>query len=296
MMIQTQHQVSTATICHCTSSFGTLIKIIESKYFRPNYCEPEEMCYLSWNKVFPEENCDSKLFSHIKLSFPIVCFTDLPKHIRQQHQSKYGNYLIEMKEDWKIRNNVQPVWYLCGNLSSLAGEDNRVCSSFLPNVLRFAKERIDEINTYYSKQGEERHYENFINLLLPFFKVYHSFDKNKIRYYDEREWRYLATGIHSDSHLTPIYSCLDEEQWNSDIRREAEQILWGDKKNMLYFEWDDIEQIEVTTIAEKRKLKAIIETEYKLSPKEITKKIHINNWLSIRQMFAPIINFLYSVN
>lgn len=246
---------------------------MSSKYFRPSYCVPEDLNYMEWNEFLIDSDSVKKVEpENLKFSFPIVCFTDLPRQIRRRHKSQYGNYLIEMTEDWKLVNNLQPVWYLCGNDSSLHGEDNRVCSSFLPIVLKLARLKAEELNNSSAQKGLIRHYDNFLNLLIPYFKIYQSEDKST-RFYDEREWRYLATGI-SGEKMTPISLCLTEDV-SEEKRSEANNILWSDRNNMLHFTWEDVVCIEVTNKDEKKQLASLIKTEYGISIYEANKKIKI---------------------
>lgn len=248
-----ENLVSTLNICHCTKSLNSLISILESKSFWPNYCEPEEIDFLNWEKVVGQE-----VDSNLKLSFPMICFTDLSPFLRENHKARYGQYLIELTEEWKLHSNLQPVWYLNGTATDNPN-DNHVCNTFLPQTLGFALRGMKEFD---AKNSYKTHYQNFLDLLLPYFKIYRS-KKDGTIYYDEREWRFIPSDLEGKS------LCLIQEEYlNPQKREEAVKSIRSSNNNKLFFEFKDLCKIEVTTYEEKKRIITVLMKTFSVSFQE----------------------------
>ena len=98
-----------------------------------------------------------------ELPIPMVSFCDIPLSRIKRHLNKYGNYGIGMKKEWGMTIGISPVFYI----------ENK--SKTKKNV------KYDIIIT--------------ITELLYFCKAYEGNlpqrDNINIRFYDEREWRYV---------------------------------------------------------------------------------------------------------
>ncbi|MBW9277453.1 abortive infection system antitoxin AbiGi family protein [Bacteroides fragilis] len=167
--------LSANTLFHFTRNKENLISILKSN-FRPCYCSEKNYLVRRTWKV------------------PIVCFCDIPLSQVEEHTSWYGEYAIGMTKEWAIKNNVNPVMYINEKVKLI----NTIKSNF-----DFLIEQ-KSCNTTANNDIQ-----SIINKMLyqhAYIKPYQGmqFDKkqeaniNK-RYYDEREWRYVA--INKDKSL-----------------------------------------------------------------------------------------------
>lgn len=242
------NEISTASINHFTK-YKNLISIIEKKYFEPHYCL-ESVNHISWKKLV---GVDSKELETIELAYPMVCFTDLPRDKWVIHKQRYGNYVITLTEDWKLRKQLSPVIYLIPN-SILA-------DSLVSQTLRMAQ-------LYCKKYAKLKGYENFINMLLLYFKPY---SNEEYRFYDEREWRYIPWDGLDGKAL-----CLSEDDYYDKIKNtEHTTLLLEDSKNLLHFEFEDIVNIEVTTIEEIENITNLLVKVFKVNIESAKQKISL---------------------
>lgn len=238
------NDISTATINHFTR-FENIVNILKSKYFEPHYCL-ENINHINWKKFLGVENI-------VRLAYPMVCFTDLPHDKWYLHKKKYGNCVITLTEEWKLRNHLIPVIYLTQN--------NTLADSLLPICLRMAK-------MYCEEHPEKKGFENFINMLLVFFKLYQEDDK---RYYDEREWRYVPW-----KGMDKLDLCLPEDTYNIDnIRKKAQSKILLNKDNLLYFNFTDIVNIEVSTDNEKEQVTKLLMNIFDVNYQDAKSKVSL---------------------
>lgn len=114
-----------------------------------------------------------------KWAVPMVCFCDIPLSNISQHITKYGGYAIGIKKDWAKGQGVSPIMYVHEKTPVI--EKSRVVLEKLLN---------DEKNVL-------RH--NIWLQSLSFFQMIKPYEgvqeidgvETKVRYYDEREWRYI---------------------------------------------------------------------------------------------------------
>lgn len=259
MVDNSLYDVSSSSLCHCTRTIDALKGIIKNG-FRANFCTPEDINYINWEKALGIK-CDKLNLS--PMSFPMVCFTDLPHDKRNQHHKLYGSYSIEMTEDWKVRSNVQPVIYLKAPSISFNGEDARLSNNILPNVIRLAMFGCDK----YTKRHPDSYPENFINLLIAYFKIY---QKESIRFYDEREWRFVPLPHDGENMiLTP------EMFGDQDRMSNVKNILWSHPDSYLQFNFEDIERIEVTNRSERKDIASCLTNRFEIPFNDAIKKCHL---------------------
>lgn len=217
------NEISTSTINHFTK-FDYLVGIIKSQSFKPHFCL-ENVDHINWRKII--EVTPQELETIPNFAYPMVCFTDLPRDKWEIHKKKYGDCVITMTEEWKIRNGLMPVIYLIhGSL---------VAENLLSRCLQFAWKYINNLpeDTPYKKG-----HANFIHLLLEYIKPYKD---EKHNYYDEREWRFIPWHGFNENPMS-----LTEEQYNNQAYRDAaNKRLIEDKKNILWFNFEDIVGVEV---------------------------------------------------
>lgn len=204
---------------HCTNS-DSLLKILESKYFRYSYCL-EEYYMLKEGR-----------YSLEKLAYAMVCFADLLEEEVNGHMEQFGaNSFLVMNKKWAVRNNLSPVIYY-----SKDGLPNYAYLSLAKNI----RELLGQGTT------EEVIVVNSIELLRPYFKQYegHYFvnrkdepSKEKVEFFLEREWRSIPFVKGGERFYLDLQDYLNEG-----IKDKAMKELL-EHGYCLRFEWDDILQI-----------------------------------------------------
>jgi hypothetical protein len=121
---------------------------------------------------------------------PMVCFCDIPLSQVSHHISKYGNYGIGLTKEWGIQNGITPVLYY---------HDDSQTFKTIQKTLRVANKIEQDIDTPIDH--------NLVALTLyiiyfckPYKDKFHK-DDDSVRFYDEREWRYV-----------PAF-----DKWNSEV-------------------------------------------------------------------------------
>ena len=178
--------ISANTLFHFTSRYDTLIKILQSRFF-PRLCLERGLWYPG----------------NRKWAIPMVCFCDIPLSNIAEHTKKYGNYAIGIKKTWAIEQGVTPILYVHDKSSFIGhGLDALIWSLEL------------------SKKDSEHLSERLTRVMSMFFmmKPYEGYqvrdgERKKIRFYDEREWRFIPPIIGDQNILT-------EEQFHNITERE----------------------------------------------------------------------------
>ena len=180
--------ISANTLFHFTSKYDTLISILKSKFF-PRLCLERGL----WHP------------GNRKWAVPIVCFCDIPLSNMAEHTQKYGNYAIGIKKTWAIEQGVTPVLYVHDN------------SSFIGHGLDALNWSLE-----LGEKDSEHLNERLAQVMSMFFmmKPYEGYQerdgkRKKVRFYDEREWRYFPP-IGGD-HL----NFLTEEKFNDKTQRDS---------------------------------------------------------------------------
>lgn len=174
--------LSANTLFHFTKDKDTLLSILKSSFY------PR----LSLEQV--------DLFKGQAIAIPMCCFCDIPLSQISDHVSRYGSYAIGIKKEWAIKQGITPVMYFHKN------------SSAYKNVKRHISALKD-----LTKKGvidEQVSVEQLLYVMYNcfFMKPYEGVGEEKIRYYDEREWRYVLpcfvdgkqTYLSSDGYNDPI--------------------------------------------------------------------------------------------
>jgi hypothetical protein len=121
---------------------------------------------------------------------PIVSFCDIPLSEVKNHIASYGSYGIGLSKTWAKKSELNPVLYL--------EKESRLSEEF--------KTQVNLIFDYLKEIGEEdqgfeisiQAHINFITRLLTYCKNYEGplkrgkFNSESYRFYDEKEWRYVA--------------------------------------------------------------------------------------------------------
>lgn len=209
-MSNNQSTISSKTLFHFTPKIENVIDILENE-FRPHFCL-EDLNIITPDLGFREE---------LEFAIPMVCFCDIPLSQAKVHMETYGKYGIGLSKEWGKLNKICPVLYVHENSAIPFGVrkmlekgvdlflmDNVHVDMPLTNIEYIAKivGEIDRIQSFI-KPYEGRLWRNgkYIPDII-----------GKIRFYDEREWRFvpeLPEDI-SSSRLTKA-EFIDEKKKNS---------------------------------------------------------------------------------
>jgi len=144
----------------------------------------------------------------------MVSFCDLPLSQVRTHLRIYGNYGIGLRKDWGKANGVSPVLYSYRE------------SSFLDHLRKVIHENLDEGSR--NEPLNPKFYRRVFGI-LSFLKQYEGDFKRRdqdypnLRFYNEREWRYVPDTIPEDlqQRQRPEYKdlseCLISEEFNDPI-------------------------------------------------------------------------------
>ncbi|MBA4852933.1 abortive infection system antitoxin AbiGi family protein [Emticicia sp. BO119] len=171
--------LSANTLFHFTKDVNVLSKILING-FRPSYCK-EDFSFLKDNTIF---NC---------YYVPMVCFCDIPLSQIKNHSDKFGKYGLGMSIDWTIKNGISPVSYVSAGTSdiyyALAGLEGLFLISSIDKG-----SSIDPLEQMAAANVLTGYVYSIIRV-LGYIKSYKNIDRASgliTKYYDEKEWRYLA--------------------------------------------------------------------------------------------------------
>lgn len=208
--------LSPDTLFHFTPSLENLLGILKNTFY-PRYCYDE----------FDLIDNDAQHF--IEDALPMVCFCDIPLSLLMNHIDTYGNYGLGMKKEWGIRKGLNPVIYFNKN-SHLANIFSTLTNGLLFNRTPIGK-AFHKINGY----------------MKPYDGTLYRDGKatpEKVRFYDEHEWRYLPdTSILTGSGTR---SFLQRHQYMDPQELASANSKFETEKSRLAFEADDIKYIIIS--------------------------------------------------
>lgn len=151
-----------------------------------------------------------------ELVLPMACFCDIPLSKVKEHTSKYGVYAIGLSKEWGIKNGLSPVIYtteksetakILNQLASDLGkmfdiyenDDDQVSTSNTDPLTEDQKATLETAKLDFLLSQSEKVTElseqlgHFLKYIKPYQgKGYSNGNEfNNIRFYDEREWRYV---------------------------------------------------------------------------------------------------------
>jgi len=159
-------RLSPDSLFHFTPSLDNLLGILKDTFF-PRYC------YEEFDLV------DNDAQSFIEDAIPMVCFCDIPLSRLTGHINTYGKYGLGMSKEWGIRKGLNPVIYFNKN-SHLAKKLSALTNTHIwgnDSTSQAFKEAMLYIKPY-------------VGTLYRGGRAF----KNKVRFYDEHEWRYIPDG------------------------------------------------------------------------------------------------------
>jgi Putative abortive phage resistance protein AbiGi, antitoxin len=228
-MAEIKETLSSNTLFHFTNSAERLISILKHE-FKPRYCL-EDVGY-----IIPEH------FGNDELAIPMVCFCDIPLSKIKYHLSFYGNFGIGLSKEWGVRNNISPLTYINKQSAYMTFLSNILTASFdghnkeTPNGKLLDSVRLNALNLIrYYKPYEGKFWRNGAYL-------------EKVRFYDEREWRYVPE-VEINSSNDNLRFWINKKDYLDEIyRSDLNERL--SEKYKLQFEPNDIKYIIVETEAQ----------------------------------------------
>jgi len=174
-------------------------------------------------------------------AIPMVCFCDIPLSNIRNHAKNYGNYAIGLSKDWGKSKGISPVLYTY---------ENATTAGYLRDSYHESVSKLTDINSI--KPATFDFISVYLELFLFMSKPYEgTLWRNGtyvegIRFYDEREWRYVPS---LDSMLQYKFkpSLTKEEFIANDIYDDNNTKL---KRFKLSFSPSDIKYIILDTESE----------------------------------------------
>ena len=238
------------SLYHCTN-YESLCSILSSKAFWPSYCY-EKADYL------PKPEC---------FAFAMVCFADLFKVELKPHLKKFNkDCFLQMSKDWaKTKGLSNVIYYNKGSVISV---------SFSGIINEFIKRANNQEPEKVSKEYDYK----CINMMIAYFKQYEgsywndpkgSWSEKTTQFYTEREWRYVPIVKSREA-----YYLGPEDFLNKDYRKKKRDELIKNGYT-LTFDWNDIEQIGVSSFKQWISICRYLINVRKYSPIEVMKKVSI---------------------
>ncbi len=160
--------ISSNSLFHFTAEKKNLLGILE-KEFLPRYS-------------FENVKLKSDSFRPgMAQAIPMICFCDISLSQIQNHIKEYGNYGIGMTKEWGIRKKLNPVIYLNSD-SYISNSIHDLTTSIL--------DLLDGECTEPLKNTSDK-FMNLLNFIKPYEGTSFKNPKNIVRFYDEKEWRFV---------------------------------------------------------------------------------------------------------
>lgn len=158
--LSAERTVSSPNLYHFTKNIETVKEILQCQYFKVSDCV----------ELYPFLMDASRNVT--KKTIPMVCFCDIPRKAREYHKKRYGYYAIAMNKEWANKHKICPViycrehGYITDVIKKIVGLKN---TEDIKSIIKYCK-------PYYGKE---------------WIKNEQKISDNYIRFYDEREWRYI---------------------------------------------------------------------------------------------------------
>lgn len=219
------------TLFHFTNSFENVVSILKNG-FQPR---------LSF-----EDGVEEKDLSQLPdMIIPMVCFCDmrLSDATRGRHTLDYGNYAIGVTKDWAKSHGICPILYTFPKSKT---EKEQTSVSFTEQALGLIYGNIYEIfRTKINKEIEPNLNKIItgLGILLSYTKRYEGYlyknwerQNDLIRFYDEREWRYVPIIVNLGGRNKFIYDILKPIIMNANYffnTEEPIEVLVGQETKLL---------------------------------------------------------------
>lgn len=213
-------QVSSNLLFHFTKEENTLISILKNGFYPMTAIE--DISFMMPN------------YSQMRVGIPMVCFTDIPIELTEEHQKRYGEFGLGLKKDWGIKKGINPIGYM------LKGSNAQIAFNNMQKIAQKNALKLDNGNSHGNRTVE------MINAVMNyagFLKIYNDDETlNSKPYYDEKEWRYLPpfmdVGMPSEGYCNRL---MPDDVDKEDERKKLNNHMI--KKYTLKFEINDIATI-----------------------------------------------------
>jgi Putative abortive phage resistance protein AbiGi, antitoxin len=225
-MPEIRETLSSNSIFHFTDSAENLLAILKNGV-SPRYCLEN---FSMFNFGAEEEK--------LELAVPMVAFCDIPLSKVKYHLSFYGNYGIAFSKDWGVQQGISPILYIDPKSETTKSIQDAVYY-FVNNIEDYSK--ADNLKATFSNTTYQK-----LLRLIRFTKPYQGefwrkgkYLEETIRFYDEREWRYVPDLRLGENELLPW---IKKEDFLKDINRSALNTRLGESYS-LRFKPDDVRYI-----------------------------------------------------
>ena len=242
--------MSKTSLYHCTD-YESLCSILSSKAFWPSYCY-EKADYLREPEYF---------------AFAMVCFADLLEGELKPHLKKFNkNCFLLMSKDWAKNKGLSNVIYY---------NKRSVMSALFRGIIN---EFIERTKNHDPKKIKKEYEYKCINMMMAYFKQYEGsywndkemrWSERITQFYTEREWRYVPIVTSGEAYYLSKKDFLDK-----DCRQTKREELIK-KGYTLTFDWNDIEQIGVSSFKQWISICRYLIKVFKCSPMEVIRKVKI---------------------
>ena len=161
--------ISSSALFHITGKIDHIKSILAEGFF-PHYCP--EYTLDGADRKAARSGC------HPMYAIPMVCFCDLPLSLIKKHLREYGMYGIGLDKTWGVRNGVAPVIYTHSKAKTRPSVSRLVTGAPAANADQASTDM--KYLAAYSKPFEGAAWRNDRR-------------EKQVRFYDEREWRYVPT-------------------------------------------------------------------------------------------------------
>jgi hypothetical protein len=212
--------LSPDTLFHFTGSFSNLLSILE-KDFYPRYCYEDIIGKAS----------------------PMVCFCDILLSQVKTHINTYGPYGLGMSKDWAYGKKLNPVLYVT-KTSQLFKDISNIEKGYsvIAEQMMDKKLKSEDDELLHSISESWRSCLSIFQYLKPYSGPLYRHGrvvKQDIRFYDEKEWRYIPN-IKRHGRLA-----LKKEEYDDNAKLKAENTILQRKEFVLSFTPDDIKYVIV---------------------------------------------------
>jgi Putative abortive phage resistance protein AbiGi, antitoxin len=203
--------ISSSTLFHFTDKLDKLLSILA-------------------NGFYPRYNLESVDFDNpdqTKTAFPMVCFCDIPLSQAAAHLEVYGKYGIGLTKEWGSQNGITPVLYTYQG-SRLLSNLSRVFIDLQDRTPRKSPEFFASLENVQNIYAHIKPYEGTF--------THRGRKHRKVRFYDEREWRYVPDPIIEEfpSFVNETMFKMKPYLRSLESRLESERSLQFDPQDVKY--------------------------------------------------------------
>jgi hypothetical protein len=223
--------ISADCIFHFTEKKENIVSILRNG-FLPTYCI--ENVDFAANEKYSG-------FAPAEIAIPMVCFCDIPLSQIERHVKNYGGYAIGLTKGWGERNGINPVLYELPDSNPI---------KIIRDCLNISIPFVFDQNIGGDESGKRLN--DIGNKLIFFFKYLKpykgkrwdgkGFSGDEIRFYNEREWRYIPDFYEMEKKGVKLFLKADE-YLNKNLKADCNSKLQSEFK--LVFSIKDIKYVIV---------------------------------------------------